>query len=139
MFFFSPSLACSETIFLNLQANIRVKRGLCNHIQTWTRLYILFKTLPIQRKSPSLPYILCFTCVLLGEGVNIPFLLWLLLAFYKILYFFGKVCFLAHTLVRAWESYRMSLLLELPWWFKSMLREEGIVLTVFTFPFLAFP
>lgn len=55
----------------------------------------MFKTLPIQRKSPSLLCVLCLAYVPLDEGINIPSLFWLLPAVHKILCFFEKACFLA--------------------------------------------
>lgn len=59
-FFFFSCLACSdETLLLSLQADIRVWRGLCNHIQTWTWLYIMFEKFPIFRGCHGVCIVFC--------------------------------------------------------------------------------
>ena len=57
---FFPCLVYSdETLFLSLQADRRVRRGLCNHSQTGTWPHIMFEKFPVFRDKCGVCSVFC--------------------------------------------------------------------------------
>lgn len=68
---FPPAWACSdETALLSLQADVRVQKGFCHHIQTW--LYIMFEKFPVFRGNHQVGAVFCLARASLSEGIDVP-------------------------------------------------------------------